>query len=162
MHAGFILPLDQWNRYRNDTYKDNRQAELIYIRTPAAAAPAAAAQAAPEGPARPLIFSEFDFVNPGTHEKKTRTASGTETKVEPYEYWRCKNTNGKCDHRDAFKVIQKGTGKLFSHLARCNPEAHQRISIGASIQEYGLEARPEDNEPDDDEEEQQEGSAGED
>ena len=34
--------------------------------------------------------------------------------------------------------------------------------VKAYLQEYGLEARPEDNEPDDDEEEQEEGSAGED
>ena len=34
--------------------------------------------------------------------------------------------------------------------------------VKAYLQEYGLEARPEDNEPDDDEEEQEEDSAGED
>ena len=34
--------------------------------------------------------------------------------------------------------------------------------VKAYLQEYGLEARPEDNEPDDEEEEQEEGSAGED
>ena len=34
--------------------------------------------------------------------------------------------------------------------------------VKACLQEYGLEARPEDNESDDEEEEQEEGSAGED
>ena len=27
-HAGFLMPLHEWNRYRNDTYKDDRDAEL--------------------------------------------------------------------------------------------------------------------------------------
>jgi len=132
-HAGFIMPLDQWNRYRNDTYKDDREAEVPYIRTPAAAGPAAAAPAAAGAvPSRPLIFSEFDFVESGTHEKKTRVRGGEARIVHvPCEYWRCKNTSGKCNHRDPFKVVEKGSGKLFEHLEKCNPEAHQRISLGA-------------------------------
>ena len=27
-HAGFWIELDKWNRYRNDTYKDDREAEV--------------------------------------------------------------------------------------------------------------------------------------
>ena len=31
-HQGFWIPILEWNRYRHDTYKDNRQAELKFIR----------------------------------------------------------------------------------------------------------------------------------
>ena len=34
-HAGFLMRLTEWNRYRNDTYKNNRAAELPYISAPA-------------------------------------------------------------------------------------------------------------------------------
>ena len=40
-HPGFLMRLSEWNRYRNDTYKNDRDAELPFIATPAdASAPA--------------------------------------------------------------------------------------------------------------------------
>ena len=57
-HAGFIMPLTDWNRYRHDTYKGDRDKELPYIRTPnqgeGAGAPPPAAAAEPERAAHPL------------------------------------------------------------------------------------------------------------
>ena len=40
-HDGFIMPLAEWNRYRHYTYKENRDAELVYIRAPTLADAAA-------------------------------------------------------------------------------------------------------------------------
>ena len=62
-HVGFWIRLAEWNRYRNDTYKEDNEAELPFIRTAgedaAAAAPAAAAPAAST---KAVIFNEFAVV----------------------------------------------------------------------------------------------------
>ena len=68
----------------------------------------------------------------GQHERTSRKGDGTLVKVSvPCEYWRCKNTSGKCNHREPMKVVEKGTGKLFGHLKLCNPARHEQISICA-------------------------------
>ena len=45
-HKGFWVPLGLWNRWRHETYKDNREAELPFLDALPAAAPAALASAA--------------------------------------------------------------------------------------------------------------------
>ena len=65
-HTGFWMPLVDWNRYRHETYKENRDAELPYIRTsgeaaanaaPAPAAPAVSAKAANSAAVTPVFVS---------------------------------------------------------------------------------------------------------
>ena len=115
------MPLIDWNRYRHDTYKEDRAAERPYIWEPGdggggggAAAAAAAAEVGAES-ARPEIYGEFEYLNDGTHELKPK--NGGAPKIVPCEYWRCKNhaNNGKCTRRP-IKVVNESTGKLFGHL----------------------------------------------
>ena len=121
------MPLTDWNRYRHDTYKEDRAAERPYIREPGdggggggGAAAAAAAEVGAES-ARPEIYGEFEYLNDGTHEVKPK--NGGAPKIVPCEYWRCKNhaNNGKCTRRP-IKVVNKSTGKLFGHLEHCYPQ----------------------------------------
>ena len=112
------MPLTDWNRYRHDTYKEDRAAERPYIREPGdgggggggggGAAAAAAAEVGAES-ARPEIYGEFEYLNDGTHELKPK--NGGAPKIVPCEYWRCKNhaNNGKCTRRP-IKVVNKSTG----------------------------------------------------
>ena len=67
--------------------------------------PAAAAE-----PERPAIYSEFDFVSAGVH--KVKPKDGSAEKAVKCEFWRCKNTSGRCKHRIAIKVVNRATGKL--------------------------------------------------
>ena len=32
-HAGFIIPVVEWNRYRHYTYQNDREAEKVYIKS---------------------------------------------------------------------------------------------------------------------------------
>ena len=102
-HVGFIMPLVEWNRFRHETYKDNRPEELKYIRSPSAAA--ATAPAAPDAPERPLIYSEFTLGQSGAHEQRPR--GGGPPKKVPYETWTCNNSSGNCKHRKPFKVVAR-------------------------------------------------------
>jgi hypothetical protein len=71
-HGGFWMPLLDWNRYRHDTYKDSRDAELPFIRTVAAAADAQSAAAPAAADTKALIYSEYDLVEKGFHVQKSR------------------------------------------------------------------------------------------
>ena len=83
-HAGFWMPLLDWNRYRHETYKENRDAELPYIRMSGeAAANAAPAPAAPAVSAKAAIYSEFKIIETGSH---TQTGKDGSTKVVKCEY----------------------------------------------------------------------------
>ena len=74
----YIIPLSEWNRYRHYTYKDNREAELVYIKavTAITAALDVEAAAAETGKCKALIYKEFDLVESGTHTIKVRFALG--------------------------------------------------------------------------------------
>ena len=129
-HTGFIMPVTEWNRYRNDTYKNDRAAEAKYIRTVAVVdgqGDGAKASGKKE-PERPLIYSQFEFVSAGKHVVKGR--DGVQREVA-CEFWRCRNTGRKCKHREAFKVVSKGTGKMLLHLKKCNPVAYVPIALGS-------------------------------
>ena len=129
-HTGFIIPLADWNRHRHDTYKNNSDAEKVYIRTVATAPDVAAAEEEEQARERPLIYEEFELISTGEHTVKK--AKGTGTVTRPCEFWLCKNTSGKCKHRQPFKVVYKASGKLFGHLEKCNPTAHARIKLEAA------------------------------
>lgn len=75
-HQGFLMRLTDWNRYRNDTFKHDREAELPYIRDPGDGAVAAPAQAEQSSRKRPLIYSEFEQVGAaGVHMQRRRPSS---------------------------------------------------------------------------------------
>ena len=63
-HKGFWTTLGLWNRWRHDTYKENREAELQYLdKQPEAPAAPAAADAAAQKAAPPEIKSYFEVVS---------------------------------------------------------------------------------------------------
>ena len=70
-HDGFWMPLTQWNRYRHDTYKDNRQAELPFIRDKTTLQPTESPASAP-APAEAGIFEHFELVSTGKHKQVSR------------------------------------------------------------------------------------------
>ena len=119
-HEGFIMPVAEWNRYRHETYKDGAKDETPYI--PAPATGTALTTAAAAAPSRPPIYEEFTLEGTGTHRVKPKNGSAAYD-VE-CEWWKCKNTSGRCKVRTPFKVVKKATGKLFGHLKKCNPEAY--------------------------------------
>ena len=125
-HSGFIMPIAEWNRFRHETYKNNREAENIYIRRPVAAEPKEQALNEPE---RPLIYSEFSFVNAGTH--KVKPKNGGPQRDVKCEWWLCSNTSGKCKHRLPIKVVEKATTKLIDHLKTCNNARWITVRIGS-------------------------------
>lgn len=129
-HEGFWMPLLDWNRYRHETYKADREAELPYIRTAGeAAANAAPAPAAPAVSAKAAIYSQFTVIETGTH---TQTGKDGSQKKVKCEYLKCKNTSGKCKSQShVFKVIASGTHKVRQHLKACNPARYLELCPGA-------------------------------
>lgn len=125
----FIMPIEEWNRYRHYTYQGDREAEVPYIRNVTAAATTAPSSASEQASSRPPIYEEFVFVSASTHLKQPK--DGGQKVSVPSEFWRCKNTSGKCKHRLPIKIVAKATGKLFGHLKICNPIAHAKIKIAA-------------------------------
>ena len=119
-HAGFMMPLDEWNRYRHETYKHDRNAEIPYIRTSGdkeAAAPAPSP--APEESKRAAIYQEYTLIETSKHMQKGKGGIMKEVKCE---YLKCKNSSGKCKSQNhVFKVIASGTNKIREHLKVCNP-----------------------------------------
>ena len=107
-HKGFLMPIGEWNRYRHYTYKEDREAEKIYIKDVSTVAPIADA---PEAAERPLIYGEFELIKVEKHLIKQRHGGVKEATAE---YWLCCNASGLCKYRKPFKVVKKATGKLFS------------------------------------------------
>ena len=126
-HDGFWMPLLDWNRYRHETYKDDREAELPYIRTPGdAAVEAAPAPAAPAISSKAAIYSEFNVIETGTHMQKCKDGA---MKTVKCEYMKCKNSSGKCkSQQHVFKVIASGTHKIRAHLKTCNPARYLELA----------------------------------
>ena len=71
-HEGFWMPLGQWNRYRHDTYKNNRQAELPFIRNKQTIAEPAQSSAPAPAPAPEGIFAHFELMSTGKHMQQSR------------------------------------------------------------------------------------------
>ena len=125
--VSFIMPIVEWNRYRHFTYKDDREAEMPYLRS-SGVLTAAESPARPtkEAGTRPAIYTEFEFLSTGRHTVSKR--NGT-SKEHDCEFWKCLNTGGSCKTRTPFKVVNKASGKLFAHLKVCNVAAHTRIKL---------------------------------
>ena len=70
-HAGFVMPIADWNRYRHHTYKADRDAEKLYIRAPFAD-PVAPIADAPAEAERPLIYGEFELLKSALHSVRHR------------------------------------------------------------------------------------------
>ena len=132
-HAGFIMSVVEWNRYRHYTYKDDRESEKVYIRSVVQADQQKPAGNDAKEQERPPVYSEFIYQSAGTHQVKVRDGS---KKTAPCEYWMCANKSGKCKHRVPFKVVSKATGKLLAHVKLCHPSAYPAIALESRNSSY--------------------------
>ena len=64
---GYWMKLSQWNRYRNDTFKDRRDDELPFI---PGQAPAAEGGVVAKAPQTPSIKTVFTLTSEGAHAKQ--------------------------------------------------------------------------------------------
>jgi hypothetical protein len=105
------MKLSQWNRFRNDTFKDRREDELAFIpgQVPAAEGGVAVNLKAPQTPS---IKTVFTLKSEGVHTQRD------DNQVQCF-WWTCRQKGCKLDSRP-IKEICKGTGQLFRHLKTCN------------------------------------------
>ena len=143
---GFWVPLGLWNRWRHDTYKENRNAELVYLdELPAEAAPAAATGdgTAVSAPSEGAPIKKYFVVHhEGTH---TIQGAGKMAGKVLKAVWYCCKKEGCPASRTPFKQVGSATGQLFTHLESCQPElcrvlraksAHSPVMIGEDGLEY--------------------------
>ena len=131
-HRGFWTTLGLWNRWRHETYKDNRQEELQYldelapVLEPEDAAPAAAKNKA-DGPE---IRTHFTAVREGTH---TVGGTGKMAGQTVKAVWFACNKPG-CARGVGKPIKQVGTatGEHFGHLDVCQPALALRLRAQSS------------------------------
>ena len=142
---GFWATLGVWNKWRHQTYLEDREAEKQYLDAmPAlpAAPPAAAEKKAAEPAAIKKCFKECGG---GTH-----TIGGTGRmagKQYPFKLWGCVREGCSRGVSKPIKQIGSGTGDLFSHLDTCQPvlakqlraaSNHSPVRIGEDGEEYSI------------------------
>ena len=123
-NAGFWIRLEQWNRYRHDTYKDDREAEEIYMpNAPLIELDQALQETALETAAgTPLVYSYFNFLRTGTHIQNEGKANARGVTCD---WYLCKNKEKGCckGREDTCKVVMKGTTVLLRHVKLCFGDA---------------------------------------
>ena len=123
-HHGFWTTLSLWNKWRDQTYRDNRDAELPYLDQLAAVPAAVASAAEKQAPVVARVKQYFTQHSAGTH-----TVSGTgKTAGQQLKcvFWACIKEGCARGMAKPIKQIGSGTGDLFSHLDSCQPAlAHE-------------------------------------
>ncbi len=119
---GYWMKLSQWNRYRNDTFKDRREDELAFIPGEAPATEGGVVEKL-KAPQTPSIKTVFTLKSEGVHIQRNGT------QVQCF-WWACDQKGCKLDGRP-IKEICKGTGQLFRHLKKCNPELWLQLSLSS-------------------------------
>jgi len=117
---GYWMQLSQWNRFRNDTFKDRRDDELPFI---PGQAPAAEGGVAVKAPQTPTIKTVFTLKSEDVHTQSNGT------KVQCF-WWTCVQKGCKLDGRP-IKEICKGTGQLFRHLKTCNNDLWLQLQLSS-------------------------------
>ena len=124
-HKGFWTTLSLWNRWRDQTYRSDREAEKQYLdelpAAPAARAPAAEQQA----PAGAPIKEHFTLHSTGTHTVGGRGKMAGQT--IKCTFWACKKEGCPRGQQKPIKQIGSATGDLFSHLDSCQPALALRL-----------------------------------
>jgi len=131
-HCGYWMRLSEWNRYRNDTYKERREDELPFL--PPSELDHAMQEVqqnkekkrskveANEVEEKPPVYKYFDLVKSGVHEAQTKAGPVN----VPCEWYRCKK-GAQCKVKsatpdDLHKVVKKGTSGLLKHIRACEGE----------------------------------------
>jgi len=110
---GYWMKLSQWNRFRNDEFKEQRADELPFILGLAAPSTAEQEVAAPTDEMKdPAIKCVFTLQSKRTHVQK----DGTKVSCS---YFACTQTGCKLKG-EPLKELKCGTDMLFRHLKRCN------------------------------------------
>lgn len=131
------MQLEQWNRLRHDTYKNNREEENQYIEkvgevgpSSPAVASSTSAQSDPK-PGRPHVYRYFEVVESGTH---TVQSGKSEGKKQKYSLWKCVLPNCRGFHG---KVSGGSTGVLFRHLESEHKPEHNLARLASSHSKVG-------------------------
>lgn len=145
-HNGFWTTLSLWNRWRHDTYKDNRDAELQFLdELPAAPNESEAAAGNDKEKNLPEVKLYFDITNHGIH---TYGGSGRLSgKKVPCAWYACKKAGCKRGPLKPIKQVGSCTGQLFDHLEMCQPQlckrlreksVHSRLRVDENGDEYSI------------------------
>ena len=123
-NKGFWTTLGLWNRWRHETYKDDRAAEEEFLdELPRAQAPAAAANTSKEKEP-PEIFKYFDKTSEGSHTIMEGCRAG---KVIPCAWWACQSPGCPRGRAKPIKLQATDTGALYTHLDMCNPQLAKKL-----------------------------------
>jgi hypothetical protein len=118
-NKGFWTTLTHWNRWRDTTYKDDREAEKQYLDQLPAAAASPAPAAEQQAPAGAPIKEHFTLKETGMHTVGGKgKMAGQSLKCS---FWGCKKEGCTRGLQKPIKQIGSGTGDLFSHLDSCQP-----------------------------------------
>ena len=118
-HKGFWTTLSLWNRWRDQTYQSDREAEKQYLDELAAAPAARAPAAEQQAPAGAPIKEHFTLHSTGTHTVGGRGRMAGQT--VNCTFWACKKEGCARGQQRPIKQIGSATGDLFSHLDSCQP-----------------------------------------
>ena len=118
-HRGFLTTLSPWSKWRDQTYRNDRDAELQYLDQLPAVSAANASSADKQSPAGARVKQYFTL-----HSESTHTVSGT-GRMAGQElkcmFWTCNKEGCARGKAKPIKQIGSGTGDLFSHLDSCQP-----------------------------------------
>jgi hypothetical protein len=128
-NKGFWTTLSLFNRWRDQTYQSDREAEKQYL-DELPAAPAARAPADEQAPAGAPIKEHFVLHGTGTHTVGGRgRMAGQQQKCS---FWACKKEGCPRGLQKPIKQIGSATGDLFSHLDSCQPALALRLRAASS------------------------------
>ena len=136
-NRGFWTTLALWNRWRHETYKNQREAELVYLDELPSAATASPTTASPAEQTKqePEIKKHFTVTSTGTH---TISGAGKNAgKTRPCAWYACNQSSCKRGIFNPIKQVAFDTGGLFQHLQSCNPELCMQLrarSTNSSVQ----------------------------
>ncbi|KAK3262274.1 hypothetical protein CYMTET_28859 [Cymbomonas tetramitiformis] len=138
-HPGYWIRLDQWNRFRHDTYKNDREAEMPFI-PDTARVPQPLPSKSSDDPATGKfdslispVYKHFERVGEDFHVPLTGKNAG---KPQKFVLWKCRC----CSESLSFKVFHGSTGVLFKHLGRFHPAEHTEARVSSKHSKLKLEA----------------------
>ena len=128
-HRGFWTTLSLCNRWRHETYKDNREAEKQFTDESTADEPRVVPQEELKKPL-PAVKHHFTLVAEGTH---TYGGNGKLAGQTERAFWFvCQRPGCPSSARErAIKQIGLGTGQLFTHLDSCQPALAKQLRSGS-------------------------------
>ena len=113
-HQGFWMTLSLWNKWRDQTYRNDRDAELKYLDQLSAVPATIASGADKQAPGCARVKQYFTLHSDGTHRVSGNgRISGQELKCM---FWACNKEGCARGMAKPIKQIGSGTGDLFSHL----------------------------------------------